>query len=157
MGRGFLQNRARGEVAPPQQRSSPGDVPSGCAGFRKNFGVARFPFPLDFLLLGLELSDPALDFGTLGGRRYGQYYRDRFGHSDRFGGLWRLGADGGRRSAARTRARYPLHKRQRRFDQLIALTHPQFHHAYPRLPKYFPAPMQRSMKLLRPSSDRGRQ
>jgi hypothetical protein len=105
-----------------------------------------FPRALEFLLLGLELGYPALDLGALGRHRdkpsgsYGSNFCrpwqfSRHGLCGRFGGLGPHWASccGSRRLGRGD----PLYKRQRLFDQLVALTHPQFHHAYPRARKHF--------------------
>jgi hypothetical protein len=102
-----------------------------------------FPRTLEFLLLGLELGHPALDLGALGRHRDGSYGSNPFGFwrfsrlglSDRLGRLSPHWAN--RNGSCRPGCGDTLHKRQRLFDQLVALTHPQLHHAYPRARKHF--------------------
>jgi hypothetical protein len=101
-----------------------------------------FPGALEFLLLGLELGHPALDLGALGrhrgkpddGNSCGSWQFGRRGLRDRFGGLSRRWTN--RRGSHGFGRGDTLHKCHRLFDQLVALTHPQLHHAYPRARKY---------------------
>jgi hypothetical protein len=86
-----------------------------------------FPRALEFLLLGLEVSYPALDLGALGCHRRKAHGNNsngfwRFSRPGRFGGLGPHWANCcGSRGSGRGDT---LHKRQRLFDQLVALTHP---------------------------------
>jgi hypothetical protein len=97
-----------------------------------------FPGSLEFLLLGLELGDPALDLGALG-RHRGKPHDSTFCGSGQFRrpGLCRRSGTlswrwTNRRGPHGLGCGDPLYKRQCLFDQLVALTHPQLHHAYPR-------------------------
>jgi hypothetical protein len=109
-----------------------------------------FPRALEFLLLGLELGYPVLDLGPFGShgrkpdaskscglRRFRSRWFDRAGLLGWFGGLGlRRTRCCGSRGLGRGDT---LHKRQRLFDQLVALTHPPLHHAYPKARKHFTA------------------